>query len=243
MSSQGVFYLCLEFVEEFYGIYDNEALFVLQMLEPMREDIEWRLNNDFDEETMSWRDYSGTAFEDLPDFLNPENPVTTTIAGPFEAGVAGVSNSIVRTTRFGSFHNGQIIRITGARDNNGLYEVHSHEGLFLIVCGDGPADTVETYTNRGFTSDPNGDGKVLITLVREPREPDPKPEPKSSWSGYPKEQYPQILDPRSTLFMQSNIDIADMARRLEVLEKFVRELNPVAYDKLLRLKARRGENE
>lgn len=91
----------------------------------------------------------------------------------------------------------------------------------------------EIYTNRSFVADPNGSG--TITLVREA--------PKLNPYQYPENQFPRIFDSKMGGDVESNIDIADMARRLEALEKFVQELNPVAYDKLLRLKKRRGEDK
>jgi len=101
------------------------------------------------------------------------DPTTTqtTVNGDYTAGVDATSNPTVVTTGSATFAQHDIVQISGATFNNGLYEVHSHSGTTLTVrsTANGITDRVEDFTGDQLTSG-SSDGatitKVNVAVMR-----------------------------------------------------------------------------
>jgi len=65
------------FVEDsFRGITTEQELKIIELLEPEREWIEYRILEDFDEETMSWRGYRNGMWDSLERYDNQITEIT-----------------------------------------------------------------------------------------------------------------------------------------------------------------------
>ena len=59
--------------DSLYGIISDEKVRkVIQLLEPFRETIDDRLDNDFNSEEQSWRDYRNALWEHIPEDVQQE---------------------------------------------------------------------------------------------------------------------------------------------------------------------------
>lgn len=87
----------------------------------------------------------------------------TTAAGSYVAGVEGSSNPYVETDGYETFVTSDFIQISGSDNNDGLYEVLSHDGYTLSVRGIGLTDTVEDFTQDQFVA---GTHNVTDTITK-----------------------------------------------------------------------------
>jgi len=98
--------------------------------------------------------------------IDPSTTQTNTVgAGVFTAGVDGVSDPTVTTAGSGTFAQGDIILLSDAGNNRGLYEVHDHTGTTLTVrsTSAGVTNRVEGFTLDDFIAET--DTGVTITKV------------------------------------------------------------------------------
>lgn len=94
---------------------------------------------------------------------------TTTVNAAYVAGVPAVSNPTVGTVGAATFAAGDLIQLSAATNNNGLFEVLSHAANVLTIRGIGVTATVEDFTQNQFVAGAS-DGativKVNVSVIR-----------------------------------------------------------------------------
>lgn len=76
-----------------------------------------------------------------------------TLTGSFTAGVASTSNPTVGTTAASGLTAHTYIQITGSSSNNEIFEVLSHTGNVLTICGVGVTAPSDKFTSNQFISE------------------------------------------------------------------------------------------
>jgi hypothetical protein len=88
----------------------------------------------------------------LVSIYEPTATTDTSTATGFTAGVAATSNPTVSTTGAATFTAADIIQVSDAGDNNGIYEVLTHIANLLTVRGVGTSATTDTFLNNQFVA-------------------------------------------------------------------------------------------
>lgn len=98
----------------------------------------------------------------------PTATQTTVSNGVFTPGVAATSNPRVVTVGSGTFAASDIVLISAATKNAGLFEVLSHVGTTLTMRGVGTTATVEAFTQNQFEAHTGNATitKVLVSVAR-----------------------------------------------------------------------------